>query len=84
MVLHFMTIREQNIAIWLPQSVGALGVATIFGKMNGVLVFVEGMGGRLDFSRRSWYGDRVRGCRRRGEERHFAHLCAVGGARPTD
>ena len=34
MVLHFMTICEQNINIGLPQSVGALGVATIFEKIE--------------------------------------------------
>jgi len=51
MTLHFMTICEQNINIWLPQSVGALGVATIFGKMNGILVFVEALGGRRGFAR---------------------------------
>ena len=51
MVLHFMTICEQNYNIWLPQSVGALGVATIFDKMNGILGFVEARGGRLGFGR---------------------------------
>jgi len=50
MVLHFMTICEQNDNIWLPQSVRALGVATIFEKMNGNLGFVEVRGGRLGFA----------------------------------
>jgi len=50
MTLRFMTICEQNYHIWLPQGVGALGVATIFEKMNGSLGFVEVRGGRLGFA----------------------------------
>jgi len=50
MVLHFLTISEQNNNTWLPQSIGALGVATIFEKMNGILGFVEVRGGRLGFA----------------------------------
>ena len=45
MVLCFMTICEQNYNKSLPQSVGAVGVATIFDKMDGSCVFVEARGG---------------------------------------
>ena len=36
MVLDFLASCEQNITIWPAQGVGAVEVATIFGKMRGI------------------------------------------------
>ena len=51
MVLAFLASCEQNITIWRLQGVGAVEVATIFGKMNGICAFVEARGGRWGFGR---------------------------------
>src|SRR5262245_3939965 len=51
MVLDIVTICEQNNIFWAAQGVGALGVETIFEKMNGSAAFGRARGRRLGFGR---------------------------------